>query len=82
MIEFKNNQGKIYKKIILCGHGGVGRTTLAQFYTQQPHNFNPARITIGIQFFTKAFSLKKRRVNICFFLILQGKNVGISSINI
>ena len=68
MIVFKNNQGKIYKKIVLCGDGGVGRTTLAQFYTQQPHKFNPnTRMTVGIQFFSKSFSLKNVELIFVFF---------------
>ncbi|MFX1435962.1 MAG: Rab family GTPase [Promethearchaeota archaeon] len=67
-IVFKNNQGKIYKKIVLCGDGGVGRTALAQFYTQQPHKFNAdTRMTIGIQFFSKSFLLKNIELIFVFF---------------
>lgn len=67
-IVFRNNKGKIYKKIVLCGDGGVGRTTLAQFYTEQPHKFNGnTRITIGVQFFTKSFLLKTKELIFIFF---------------
>ena len=66
MIEYKNNQSKIYKKIILCGDVGVGRTTLAHYYTQ--HKFNPeTRITIGIQFFSKSFLLHDVELIFVFF---------------
>ena len=55
-----------YKKVIVGGEGGVGRTTLLRRYIEGKF-FADTPMTIGIQFFAKTIIIEERKVNFVFW---------------
>ncbi|MFW9929911.1 MAG: Rab family GTPase, partial [Candidatus Thorarchaeota archaeon] len=55
-----------YKKIIVGGEGGAGRTTLLCRYVNG-YFYTETKMTIGVQFFTKDLKFKEKSYNFIFW---------------
>lgn len=61
MFEQKGSKGAILLKVITCGEGGVGKTTLLHRYIEGAFLAN-TRLTIGVEFFLKELEIEGNKI--------------------
>jgi len=61
MFKQKGSKGAILLKVITCGEGGVGKTTLLHRYIEGVFLAN-TRLTIGVEFFLKELNIEGKKI--------------------
>jgi small GTP-binding protein len=58
---------KRYKKILVAGDGGVGRTALLYRYAEHLHFIEDTKMTVGVQFFSKTINVGDNEYEFIFW---------------